>query len=321
MPLVNMKNMLSHAYSHGYAVGAFGVAGWDILEGVVEGAENMRAPIILSVSKFYPGTDNIESLARAVIEMGQRASIPVAFQIEVRDTSEAAQAAIEMGCGGVVFNASSRPLPENVSLTQKVVGLAQPHDVMVVGQVGLLENDQANEGAESSGSGTTSPLEAKYYVERTGVECLAVSVKPLNRSGNKYDFIRLSKINQTLGIPLGIHDSVGFTDDQLRRMIGFGAAKINYSSTLLDIAAKRIRDNALTGAEGYAAIMAGVRDVVRLEVERCIKVWGSGGRAAELLLQCTLHEPFTKKSAPGDGVVKVGVSAEKIKPVFGRLTL
>ena len=103
MPLVNMKNMLSHAYSHGYAVGAFGVAGWDILEGVVEGAENMRAPIILSVSKFYPGTDNIESLARAVIEMGQRASIPVAFQIEVRDTPEAAQAAIEMGCGGGWF--------------------------------------------------------------------------------------------------------------------------------------------------------------------------------------------------------------------------
>lgn len=306
MPLVDMKNMLSHAYSHGYAVGAFGVAGWDILEGVVEGAENMRAPIILSVSKFYPGTDNIESLARAVIEMGQRASIPVAFQIEVRDTLEAAQAAIEMGCGGLVFNASSRPLVENVSLTQKAVGLAQPHNVMVVGQVGLLENDQANEGAESSGSGTTSPLEAKYYVERTGVECLAVSVKPLNRSGNKYDFPRLSKINQTVGIPLGIHDSVGFTDDQLRRMIGFGAAKINYSSTLLDIAAKRIRDNALAGADGYAAIMAGVRDVVRLEVERCIRVWGSGGRAAELLLQCKLHEPFIKKVAPNAGEVKAG---------------
>ena len=81
MPLVDMKDMLSHAYSHGYAVGAFGVAGWDILEGVVEGAENMRAPIILSVSKLYPGTDNIESLSRAVIEMGQRTPIPVAFQI------------------------------------------------------------------------------------------------------------------------------------------------------------------------------------------------------------------------------------------------
>lgn len=72
MPLVDMKDMLQHAYHHGYAVGAFGVAGWEILEGVVAAAENMRAPIILSVSRSYTGTDNIESLARAVSEMGQR---------------------------------------------------------------------------------------------------------------------------------------------------------------------------------------------------------------------------------------------------------
>ncbi|TCV89586.1 class II fructose-bisphosphate aldolase [Sulfurirhabdus autotrophica] len=318
MPLVDMKDMLSHAYSHGYAVGAFGVAGWDILEGVVEAAESMRAPIILSVSKSYPGTDNIESLARAVIEMGQRASIPVAFQIEVEDTLEAAQAAIEMGCGGVVFNASTRPLPENVSFTQKVVGLAEPHGVMVVGQVGQLESEQANDGGESSPVGSTSPLEAKYYVERAGVGCLAVSVNRMNSGGNKYDFTRLSKINQAVGIPLGIHDSVGFTDDQLRRMIGFGAAKVNYSTTLLDIAAKRIRENALAGVEGYAATMAGVRDVVRQEVERCIKVWGSGGRAAEVLLQCKLHEPVSAKSLADAGKAKTGAT-EKIKPIFGRL--
>ena len=67
---------MHHAYRHGYAVGAIGVASWDVLEGVVEAASNLRAPIILSVSKSYPGTNNIESLARAVIEMGQRAAIP-----------------------------------------------------------------------------------------------------------------------------------------------------------------------------------------------------------------------------------------------------
>jgi len=102
MPLVDMKDMLQHAYHHGYAVGAFGVAGWEILEGVVAAAENMRAPIILSVSRSYTGTDNIESLARAVSEMGQRTAphrtaIPLAFQIEVDDTVQVAQSAINMG--------------------------------------------------------------------------------------------------------------------------------------------------------------------------------------------------------------------------------
>lgn len=288
MPLVDMKDMLQHAYYHGYAVGAFGVAGWDILEGVVAAAENMRAPIILSVSRSYPGTDNIESLARAVSEMGQRTAIPLAFQIEVDDTVQAAQAAINMGCGGVVFNASSHPLPDNIALTKKVVALAAPLGVLVVGQLGQLEYDPAVVTTETTKIETTTPLEAKYYVERTGVGCLAVSVNRISNSGSKYDFSRLSKINQTAGIPLGIHGSAGLTDEQLRRMISFGAAKINYSTVLFDVAARKIRENTLAGAEGYAATMAGVQDAVKLEVERCIRVWGSGGRGAEVLLQCKL---------------------------------
>ena len=302
MPLVNMSDMLNHAYHHGYAVGAFGVVGWDILEGVVAAAEGMRAPIILSVSKSYPGTDSIESLARGVIEMGQRATIPVAFQIEVEDNLQAAAAAIDMGCNGVVFNASAHQLPDNVKLTQKVVALAASRGVLVVGQVGQLEGT-TNESAEPAVNGATSSLEAKYYVEHTGVNCLAVSVSRINNSvgGNKYDFTRLSKINQAVGIPLGIHGSAGFTDDQLRRMIGFGAAKINYSTVLLDVAARRIRENALAGVEGYAATMEGVRDAVRLEVERCIRVWGGGGRAAEVLLQCQLRDPAAASSAGDTG--------------------
>ena len=319
MPLVDMQDMLLHAYRHGYAVGAFGVAGWDILEGVVAAAENMRAPIILSVSKSYPGTDNIESLARAVIEMGQRAATPVAFQMEVDDDPQAAQAAISMGCGGVVFNASCHLLPDNVALTQKVVGLAAPHGVLVVGQVGQLESEQAND-AESAVGGATSPLEAKYYQERTGVGCLAVSVNRINSGGNKYDFTRLSKINQAVGIPLGIHGSAGFTDDQLRRMIGFGAAKINYSSVLLDVAARRIRENALAGVEGYVATMEGVRDAVRLEVERCIRVWGSGGRAAEVLLQCRLRDPTPTNSVGDTGEAGAGGAAGKVKAIFAKPT-
>ncbi len=317
MPLVDMKDMLQHAYRHGYAVGAFGVAGWDILQGVMAAAENMRAPIILSVSQSCPGTDNIEPLARAVFEIAQRAASPVAFQIEVEDDPQAVQAAIDMGCSGIVFNASTHPLPENVALTKKVVSLAASQEVLVVGQVGLLESDQVPDAEGAAVGGTTSPLEAKYYVERTGVGCLAVSVNRMNGGGNRYDFSRLSKINQTVGIPLGIHGSADFTDDQLRRMIGLGATKIHYRSTLLEVASQRIREDALAGIESYAATMEGVREAVRLETERCIKVWGSSGRAAEVILQCRLRGMMPAKSAndaDGSGEGKGG----KVKPIFAQ---
>ena len=93
------------------------------------------------------------------------------------------------------------------------------------------------------------------------------------------------------GIPLGIHGSAGYTDDQMRRMIGFGAAKINYSA-LLDIAPQRIRANVTAGALGYAAVVAGVREAVQLETERCIQIWGGSGRAAELLQQGRARKSF-----------------------------
>lgn len=296
MPLVDMTDMLHHAYRHGYAVGAFGVAGWDILEGAIEAAEHLRAPIILSLSKSYPGTGSIESLAKAVIEMGQRAAIPVSFQVEVDNDPQAAEEAIGMGCGAVVFNASSHPLPENVALTKKVASLAAPRGVLVVGQLGQLESVQPGDATESATGGSTSPLEAKYYVERTGVGCLAVSVSRMNSGGPKHDFPRLSKINQAAGIPLGIQGSTGFTDDQLRRMIHFGAAKINYCEPLLEVAARRIRENTLTPDGGYAALVEGVREAIRLEAERCISIWGCGGRSAEVLMQCRTWVPAAMSS-------------------------
>lgn len=294
MPLVNMTDMLQHAYRYNYAVGAFGVAGWDILEGVVEAAEAMRAPVILSLSRTYPGTENIESLALAVVGKAQRATVPIAFQIEVQDDPQAVEEAIKMGCGGVVFDASQRAFMDNVSLTKKAVGLAMPHGVMVVGQLANLDNGDA---AESAAGKSTSPIEAKHFVERTGVACLAVSVSRIEGGNTKHDFSRLAKINQMIGIPLGIHGGNALSDDQFRRMINFGAAKINYSTPLFEAVARGIRDNALKPGAGYAELVEQMRGAIRAEVERCVRLWGCGGRAAEILQCSRITVPDTMRAA------------------------
>ena len=164
----------------------------------------------------------------------------------------------------------------------------------MVGRVRLIETRQEDDQSDAVGNdAATTPLEAKYYVDRTGVGCLAVSVSRINSGGSsKYNFSWLSKISQTVGIPLGVHGSAGYTDDPMRRMISFGAAKINYSAALLDIAAERIRDNLTAGALGYAATVAGVREAMQLETERCIQVRGSSSRAAEVLQQCRVRKSF-----------------------------
>ena len=314
MPLVNMQDMLQHAYRYGYAVGAFGVAGWDILEGVVAAAEAMRAPIILSLSKTYPGTDNIESLALGVVGMAQRATIPVSFQVEVEDDPQAVAEAIKTGCGGVVFDASKRALPDNIALTKKAVDLAVPRGVLIVGQLANLDSGKVPESVVGR---ATSPIEAKYYVERTGVACLAVTISRMERGSTKHDFSRLAKINQTLGIPLGIHGGDGLSDDQFRRMTSFGVAKINYTTPLFDVVAQRLRKSALTPDAGYAGLVEQVRDAIRIEVERCIRLWGCGGRAAEVLQQSRLWTPGVEDAAAA-AVSIPGLSARGVSSLFAK---
>ena len=160
--------------------------------------------------------------------------------------------------------------------------------VSVVGQLTNFDNGEAMEPASGR---STSPIEAKHYVERTGVACLAVSVSRMERGSAKHDFSRLAKINQVLGIPLGIHGGGGLSDDHFRRMISCGAAKINYSTPLFEVLAQRMRENALTSGADFAELVEQARDAICLEVERCIRIWGSGGRAAEVLLQSQAWTP------------------------------
>jgi fructose-bisphosphate aldolase class II len=88
-------------------------------------------------------------------------------------------------------------------------------------------------------------------------------------------------------VPLVIHGGTGLTDDQFRRLIANGVAKINYYTALADLANRRIRENVTADPKGsHSALLTGVRDTVREEAERCIHVWGCSGRAAEVLAQC-----------------------------------
>ena len=98
------------------------------------------------------------------------------------------------------------------------------------------------------------------------------------------DFERLAQINETLNIPLVIHGGTGLSDEQFRKLIDNGVAKINYYTALADAAGARMRDNAATDNRcGYTGIVAGIQEAIRTEVERCMANWGSAGQADDVL--------------------------------------
>jgi len=102
----------------------------------------------------------------------------------------------------------------------------------------------------------------------------------------KLDFQRLKQINEALGIPLVIHGGTGLSDDQFRQLIAHGVAKINYYTALSDAAAEQIKENTRADtSSGYTGLVKNISTAVAAEVERCMHLWGSAGRGAEVLAQ------------------------------------
>ena len=296
MALVNMRDMIYHAYDNNYAVGAFDLVSLEFLEAVIDAAERSRASIILSIAEPQFAHYDSELLLPAVEAAARRASVPVAIQLDHGRSLESAVNAINRGCNGIMLDASNEQLPENIRATRDVVEMAHRCGVPVVGELGYVAGNEG-EGAELHPGETalTIPSEARAYVERTGVDFLAVSIGTVQgrmKGRAKLDYPRLKQLNQALDIPLVIHGGSGLNEDQFRKLTSYGIAKINYYTALSDIAAKTMRQRSRENPSGsFIDINKDVKEAIGSEVQRCLRLWGCAGRAAEVIAQCEPWSP------------------------------
>lgn len=297
MAIVNMRDMLYHAYKNGYAVGAFDLVSLDFLEAVINAAERCRAPVILSLAEPHFKHYDFELMMPAVEAAARRATIPVAIQLDHCSTLDAAIRAINLGCNGIMINSSQRELPENIQASKAVVEMAHGCGIAVIGELGYVAGIEGEEAERHPGETVyTVPAEAETFVERTGVDSLAVSIGTIQgrvKGRTKLDFPRLKQIHGAIDIPLVIHGGSGLTEEQFRRLTAKGVAKINYYTTLSDVAVEAMRLQMKSDRNGsFTDLKKGVKEAIGTEVERCLKLWGSAGRAAEVLAQCEAWEPI-----------------------------
>jgi fructose-bisphosphate aldolase class II len=296
MPLVDMRDMLKHAYCNSYAVGGFDLVSLDFLDAILRAAENCRSPAILSLAESHFEHYDFELVMAATEKAARRADVPVAIQLDHGTSHASAVRAINLGSNGVMVDTSHESFPINVSQTRRLVEMAHACGVAVEGQLGHVAGVEGEDAARHPGENEyTSVEEAKAYAARTGVDFLAVSIGTVHgrlRGKPKLDFERLQRINKAVKIPLVIHGGTGLNDEQYRRLISHGVAKINYYTALADTAGQRILANARVDARGgYTGFIKGIRESIREEVERCMRLWGSAGRAAEVLVQCQAWRP------------------------------
>jgi fructose-bisphosphate aldolase class II len=296
MPLVHMSDMLRHAYDNRYAVGAFDVVSLDFISGVIAAAEAKQAPVIISLAESHFEYFDFELLMAAVVTAAERTSVPVAIHLDHGESLASAVHAIKLGCTGVMVDASSLPLEDNIAHTRAVVDMAHACGIPVEGELGYVPGVEGEDAERHPGEVVyTSVDAARRYRDDTGVDFLAVSIGTVHgrmRGEPKLDFDRLAEINASLGLPLVIHGGTGLSEDQFRNLIANGVTKINYYTALADAAGLRITGNIEAAGNGsYTTLQRGVPDAVQQEAARCIDIWGSSGRAEALLACCRPWRP------------------------------
>ena len=296
MPLVNMRDMVQHAYRNTYAVGGFDLVSLDFLEAILSAAEARRSPVILSLAESHFDYYDFKLAMAAAEVAAQNATVPVAIHLDHGASYESAIKAINAGCNGVMVDASHESLESNVGTTRRVVAMAHACGVPVEGELGYVAGVEGEDADRHPGEVVyTSVDDARTYVEQTKVDFLAVSVGTVHgrmKGEPVLDFERLRQINETVKLPLVIHGGTGLSDGQFRKLIAHGVSKINYYTALADAAGTAMRANMMADSRcGYTGLVKGIQRAICAEVERCMENWGSAGQADAVLATAEAWRP------------------------------
>lgn len=259
MSLVTSKEMFKKAYEGHYAVGAFNVNNMEIIQGIVDAAKQENAPVILQVSagaRKYANPIYLRKLVEAAIE---DSGIDICLHLDHGEDFEICKQCVDDGFTSVMIDGSKYSFEENIALTKKVVEYAHSKGVVVEAELGKLAGVEDAVKVNAKDATYTDPDQAKEFVERTGVDSLAIAIGTSHgaykfKGDPSLDFARLETIEKLLpNFPLVLHGSssvpkefvdlcnkyggaipgaAGVPEEMLRRASQMGVCKINIDTDL-----------------------------------------------------------------------------------------
>ena len=261
MALVTTKEMFKKAYEGQYAIGAFNVNNMEIVQGITEAAGELNSPIILQVSagaRKYAQHEYLVHLVKAALELND---IPIALHLDHGADFDICKSCIDGGFTSVMIDASHYSFDENIAITKKVVEYAHDKGVVVEAELGKLAGVEDDVKVASDDAQYTQPGEVEEFVDRTGVDSLAIAIgtshgafkfKPGQKPQLRFDI--LEEITKKLpNFPIVLHgassvsqdyvkiiqanggnlaDAIGIPEDMLREAARSAVCKINIDSDL-----------------------------------------------------------------------------------------
>lgn len=277
--LVTMKEILDRANAENYAVVAPNIFSEMDARACLEAAEQECSPIILDVAPQC--TPDMVFLGSYLTRLCEKAGIPVAINLDHGKTYEDAVRAIRAGFTSIMVDRSILPYEENVAKVSELVRMAHAVGVSVESELGHVGSGCDYTDGDSVKNMMTQPEQAKDFIERTGVDCLAVAIGTAHGAyaGTPHlDFDRLQEIKAIVKIPLVLHGGSGTGDENIARACRLGINKVNVCTELLSCMHQRILSTDLHGDKVFD-IWATASDGIRDRVRELIHICGCNGKA------------------------------------------
>jgi fructose-bisphosphate aldolase class II len=306
MPLLTNKEVLEAARAGGYAVGAFNINNMEILQAVVEAAKEEKSPVIIAATPGaikYAGLDYIVAMVETASEL---TPVPMTLHLDHGTDVDIVARCIEAGFTSVMIDGSSLNFEENIALTKKVVEIAHPKGVSVEAELGRLAGVE-EVAVEEREVILTDPDAAKEFVDRTGVDALAVAIGTSHgaykfKGEPKLDFERLREIREKVDVLLVLHGASGvpeeivekarkygaelvgakgIPDDSIRRAISLGICKINIDTDIRLALMTSVREVLATQPKEFdpRKILGPAREAIKEVVRAKMRLFGSAGKA------------------------------------------
>ncbi len=229
--LVSLKEVLDMAEKGGFCIPAFNVYNMESVIGVLEAAEEMKAPIIMQVYPRLMKEQTGYFLSPIILAAAKRASVPICFHLDHGPSELETTRSLRYGATGIMLDGSKLSFEENIALTKRVVDICSYLNVQVEGELGHIGsvNDDAMDEF-------TTPEDAKRFVEETGVACLAVAVGTAHgryTKPPKLDIERIKAIRSATGnAALVLHGGSGVPDEEIKNAVKAGIRKMNFATDI-----------------------------------------------------------------------------------------
>jgi len=283
-----VKEILAKAKAGGYAVGAFNTVNLETTQAIISAAKEMNSPVIIQITEKtmeYAGGRGIYNLVKNEAEFYAK-EIPVGIHLDHGKSSEIIKRAVVIGFNSVMYDGSRKKFEDNAMITKEVVDFCHEKGVSVQGELGNVPYlSEQKMGGVNWDDYMTNPDQAKEFVERTGIDALAVAI------GNAHDFFqeretpdwgRLEKIVNLVNVPIIIHGASDWEDGKATEAIKRGATCFNVD-TNIRLAFVNTLSSIFRGKHAPSFdlrnILGQARESVKENVKKKIELFGSAGKA------------------------------------------